>query len=150
MNKKKNLWNHLLTALLIVALLMAQITPAFALEGEPTTNLAEAAEPATEPSGEPAADDGEGTDTPSTENPSEAPERPLTWGELITVFSRFTDGEPPAEVYTGGHWAKEAINTAISLEWIEYSEAFDPGGVVTCGEMVSFIQTVFQWAAEKT
>lgn len=79
-----------------------------------------------------------------------APERPLTWGELITVFSRFTDGEPPAEVYTGGHWAKEAINTAISLEWIEYSEAFDPGGVVTCGEMVSFIQTVFQWAAEKT
>lgn len=79
-----------------------------------------------------------------------SPERPLTWGELITVFSRFTDGEPPAEVYTGGHWAKEAINTAISLEWIEYSEAFDPGGVVTCGEMVSFIQTVFQWAAEKT
>lgn len=79
-----------------------------------------------------------------------APERPLIWGELITVFSRFTDGEPPAEVYTGGHWAKEAINTAISLEWIEYSEAFDPGGVVTCGEMVSFIQTVFQWAAEKT
>lgn len=36
MNKKKNLWNHLLTALLIVALLMVQITPAFALEGEPT------------------------------------------------------------------------------------------------------------------
>lgn len=78
-----------------------------------------------------------------------APESRLTWGELILVFSRFTkEGEAPPEVYTGQHWAKDAINTAISLGWVEYSEAFDPGRAVTCGEMVDFIQTVFQWAIE--
>lgn len=76
------------------------------------------------------------------------PDRLLTWGELITVFSRFTvQGSPPA-VYTGEHWARDAINTAISLGWIEYTEAFDPGTTVTCGEMIDFIQAVFQWALE--
>lgn len=78
-----------------------------------------------------------------------SPEGRLTWGELITVFSRFAgDGEAPPEVYTGGHWAKDAINTAISLGWVEYSEAFDPGGAVGCGEMVVFIQAVFLWASD--
>lgn len=78
-----------------------------------------------------------------------APDRPLTWGELITVFSRFTgEGEAPPEVYTGQHWAKDAINTAIALGWVEYSEAFDPGGAVTCGEMVDFIQVLFLWASD--
>ncbi len=77
------------------------------------------------------------------------PERLLTWGELITVFARFTgDDEPPAEIYTGDHWAKDSINTAISLGWIEYTDAFDPGATVACGAMVDFIQTVFQWAME--
>lgn len=77
------------------------------------------------------------------------PERLLTWGELITVFARFAgDDEPPAEVYTGDHWAKDSINTAISLGWIEYTDAFDPWATVTCGAMVDFIQTVFQWAME--
>lgn len=78
-----------------------------------------------------------------------APEGRLTWGELITVFSRFTgENEPPPEVYTGQHWAKDAIITAISLGWVEYSEAFDPGRAVTCEEMVDFIQAVFLWASD--
>lgn len=83
-------------------------------------------------------------------NAAFAPERLLTWGELITVFSRFVeeDEEPPAEIYTGDHWAKDSINTAIDLGWIEYTEAFDPGGHVTCGEIINLIQTVFQWASE--
>ena len=77
------------------------------------------------------------------------PERLLTWGELITVFARFAgDNEPPAEIYTGDHWAKDSINMAISLGWIEYTDSFDPGATVTCGAMVGFIQTVFQWAME--
>lgn len=76
------------------------------------------------------------------------PDRLLTWGELITVMTRFTDDEAPPEVYTGQHWAKDAINTAISLGWVEYSEAFDPGGTVSTGEMVDFIQTVFLWASD--
>lgn len=103
MNNKQHLWNHLLTALLIVALLMVQITPAFALEGEPTTNLAEAAEAATEPSDEPAADDGEGTDTPSTENPSEAPETAIqTVSTLEELLQAIEQAEAGATIGIGG------------------------------------------------
>ena len=72
------------------------------------------------------------------------PERNLTWGELITVFSRFTEEGTPPEVYTGNHWAKDAINTAISLEWI--SAGIDPGQTVTTGDLAGFVQTVFKWA----
>lgn len=72
------------------------------------------------------------------------PERNLTWGELITVFSRFTEEGTPPEVYTGNHWAKDAINTAISLEWI--SAGIDPGETVTTGDLAGFVQTVFKWA----
>lgn len=77
-----------------------------------------------------------------------APEGVLTWAELITVFSRFAGDDIPPEVFTGQHWAKDAINTAISLGWLEYSETFDPGRGVTCGEAVNFIQTVFLWASD--
>lgn len=72
------------------------------------------------------------------------PERNLTWGELLTVFSRFTEEETPPEIYTGNHWAKDAINTAISLEWI--SAGIDPGQTVTTGDLAGFVQTVFKWA----
>lgn len=77
------------------------------------------------------------------------PEGELTWGELLTVLARFTDQEEPAaQTYTGDHWAGDAVNTAIGLGWINYSEIFDPGGPVTCGDMVGLIQTVFQWAGK--
>lgn len=56
------------------------------------------------------------------------PYRVLTWAELITVFSRFAGEVDAPEVFTGEHWAKDAINTAIALDWVEYSETFDPGG----------------------
>lgn len=72
------------------------------------------------------------------------PERNLTWGELLTVFSRFTEEGTPPEIYTGNHWAKDAINTAISLEWI--SVGIDPGQTVTTGDLAGFVQTVFKWA----
>lgn len=70
------------------------------------------------------------------------PERNLTWGELLTVFSRFTEEGTPPEIYTGNHWAKDAINTAISLEWI--SAGIDPGQTVTTGDLAGFVQTVFK------
>lgn len=41
---------------------------------------------------------------------------------------------------------KDAINIAISLDWLEYSEDFDPGEIVTCSEIITFVQGVFQWA----
>lgn len=72
------------------------------------------------------------------------PERELTWGELLTVFARFTEEETPPEVYTGSHWAKDAVNTGISLEWI--SGGIDPGEAVTMGDLTELVQSVFKWA----
>lgn len=103
MNKKKTLWNHLLTALLIAALLMAQITPAFALEGESTTNLTEAAEPATEPSDTPTDDEAEGTDTPDTESPSEGPETAIqTVSALEELLQAIEQAEAGATIGIDG------------------------------------------------
>ena len=124
----------------------------------------------------------------------------LTWGELLTVFARFTEDEPLTEYYTGEHWAKDSVNKAFTLGWflqsancrfvpcsrfhitkgglgysvnfqalgihheidklgqvcpcdftlgwLEYTEIFDPGRIVTTGEMVNLIQEVFRWNNE--
>ena len=76
------------------------------------------------------------------------PDRTLTWGELLTVFARFTEDEPLTEYYTGEHWAKDSVNKAFTLGWLEYTETFDPGRIVTTGEMVDLIQEVFRWNNE--
>ena len=76
------------------------------------------------------------------------PDRILTWGELLTVFARFTEDEPLTEYYTGEHWAKDSVNKAFTLGWLEYTEVFDPGRIVTTGEMVDLIQEVFRWNNE--
>ena len=76
------------------------------------------------------------------------PDRMLTWGELFTVFARFTEDEPLTEYYTGEHWAKDSVNKAFTLGWLEYTEVFDPGRIVTTGEMVDLIQEVFRWNNE--
>lgn len=76
------------------------------------------------------------------------PDRTLTWGELLTVFARFTEDEPLTEYYTGNHWAKDSVNKAFTLGWLEYTEIFDPGSIVTTGEMVDLIQEVFRWNNE--
>ena len=76
------------------------------------------------------------------------PDRTLTWGELLTVFARFTEDEPLTEYYTGEHWAKDSVNKAFTLGWLEYTEVFDPGSIVTTGEMVDLIQEVFRWNNE--
>ena len=78
------------------------------------------------------------------------PDRELTWGELIAVCSRFSNSEAPPEVYTGEHWAKDAINIAISLGWLEYTDTFDPGEIVNCSEIINLLQIVFQWAENQT
>ena len=72
------------------------------------------------------------------------PDRTLTWGELLTVFARFTEDQPLTEYYTGEHWAKDSVNKAFTLGWLEYTEIFDPGRIVTTGEMVDLIQEVFR------
>lgn len=76
------------------------------------------------------------------------PDRILTWGELLTVFARFTEDKPLTEYYMGEHWAKESVNKAFTLGWLEYTEVFDPGRIVTTSEMVDLIQEVFRWSNE--
>lgn len=77
------------------------------------------------------------------------PDCTLTWGELLTVFTCFAKDKPITERYTGKHWAKNAVNRAFTLGWLEYSEAFDPGGIVTTDEMIELIQAVFRWNNEQ-
>lgn len=76
------------------------------------------------------------------------PDRTLTWGELLTVFARFAENKPSTEYYTGAHWAKNSVNKAFTLGWLEYSETFNPGKIVTTGEMADLIQAVFRWSIE--
>ena len=76
------------------------------------------------------------------------PDRTLTWGELLTVFARFAEDKPSTEYYTGSHWAKDSVNKAFTLGWLEYSETFNPGKIVTTGEMADLIQAVFRWSIE--
>lgn len=76
------------------------------------------------------------------------PDRTLTWGELLTVFARFAGDKPPTEYYTGVHWSKDSVNRAFTLGWLNYSETFDPGKIVTTGEMADLIQAVFRWSIE--
>jgi len=76
------------------------------------------------------------------------PDRTLTWGELLTVFARFAGDKPPTEYYTGVHWSKDSVNRAFTLGWLDYSETFDPGKIVTTGEMADLIQAVFRWSIE--
>ena len=76
------------------------------------------------------------------------PDRTLTWGELLTVFARFAEDKPSMEYYTGSHWAKNSVNKAFTLGWLEYSETFNPGKIVTTGEMADLIQAVFRWSIE--
>lgn len=58
------------------------------------------------------------------------PDRTLTWGELLTVFARFTEDEPLTEYYTGEHWAKDSVNKAFTLGWLEYTEISVPTAIM--------------------
>ena len=72
------------------------------------------------------------------------PERGLTYAEMITILTRFT--EPRTDhIIPLKHWSSGAINTAVSLEWIEYNDSLDPDIEVTTQEYIDFIITVFDW-----
>ena len=63
----------------------------------------------------------------------------------LSMFKHFVDHKPVSHIITR-HWAKDAINTAIDFQWIDYTDQFDPDGAVTRMEMVDFVQAVFTWA----
>lgn len=101
MNTKHSFWNRLFAALLLAVMLVTQTTTAFAVEDSP--------EP-TEPSMVQAQDSdtgteeaGEGTDTPDTESPSEAPETAIqTVSTLEELLQAIEQAEAGATIGIGG------------------------------------------------
>ena len=76
-------------------------------------------------------------------NGSFYPNGKLTWAQILTVLSRFT--EPKACTlqhiqYDG--WAVEAVQTAVALGWIEDSADFDPNAIISRGEFMQLVNGV--------
>lgn len=72
MNTKKHLWNRLLTALLIAALLLVPTVPALATGGEPSPDGVEINTPTTKPPTT-SADDAESDNTPDNAQDGQEP-----------------------------------------------------------------------------
>ena len=71
------------------------------------------------------------------------PNGKLTWAQILTVLSRFT--EPKACVlqhiqYDG--WAVEAVQTAVALGWIEDSAGFEPNAIISRGDFMQLVNGV--------
>jgi len=76
------------------------------------------------------------------------PDKNITWGEMCSILSKFAEPNHEWKIITK-HWAKDAINTAISYRWFEYNDQFNPDGEVTRLQMLKFINTLFEWTAKK-
>ena len=71
------------------------------------------------------------------------PNGTVTWAQIITILTRFV--EPQEHTlqhiqYSG--WAEQAIQTAVSLGWIEDSADVTPDAVISRGELVRFVNGV--------
>ncbi len=76
------------------------------------------------------------------------PDKNITWGEMCSILSKFAKPNHEWKIITR-HWAKDAINTAISYRWFEYNDQFNPDGEVTRLQMLKFINTMFDWTTKK-
>jgi hypothetical protein len=75
-----------------------------------------------------------------------APDSFLSWSQLITIFARFVEMQTDIEfdnINIGEHWSVENIKTAVARGWIEDSADFSPDSLVTGGELVRFINYIF-------
>ncbi len=72
------------------------------------------------------------------------PEKNLTWGEMITLFTRFTDAKPDEPIPLQ-HWSADAVSVAASLGWMEYHSGFNPDAEVTIQEFTDFASGVLSW-----
>ncbi|WP_094551554.1 S-layer homology domain-containing protein [Petroclostridium xylanilyticum] len=75
------------------------------------------------------------------------PDKNITWGEMVSILAKFAEPNHEWKIITR-HWAKDALNTAISYRWFEYNDQFNPDGEVTRLEMLNFINTMFKWATK--
>ena len=73
------------------------------------------------------------------------PDGLVTWAQATTVLSRFVaqqECELKHITYTG--WAKQAVETAVALGWIEDSTEFVPDAPISRGELVSLFNSVLE------
>jgi hypothetical protein len=75
------------------------------------------------------------------------PDKNVTWGEMVSILAKFAEPNHEWKIITR-HWAKDALNTAISYRWFEYNDQFNPDGEVTRLEMLNFINTMFDWTTK--
>lgn len=73
------------------------------------------------------------------------PDRALTQGEMIAMFTRFTEPRTDQAVQLD-HWSADAVQTAASLGWIDYGDDFDPNVEVSVQEFIDFALTMLEWA----
>lgn len=76
------------------------------------------------------------------------PDKNITWGEMVSIMAKFAKPNNEWKIITR-HWAKDALNTAISYRWFEYNDQFNPDADITRLEMLNFINTLFSWANKK-
>lgn len=71
------------------------------------------------------------------------PDGVLTWGHIITVLSRFAEPQKYdlRNIQYDG-WAKESIETAVALGWLNDHAVFNPDAAISRGELVYFLNYV--------
>lgn len=71
------------------------------------------------------------------------PNDKLTWAQILTVLSRFTEPKSCAlqHIQYDG-WAVEAVQTAVALGWIEDSADFAPNATISRGEFMQLVNGV--------
>ena len=71
------------------------------------------------------------------------PNDKLTWAQILTVLSRFTEPKACAlqHIQYDG-WAVEAVQTAVALGWIEDSADFAPNAIVSRGGFMELVNGV--------
>lgn len=71
------------------------------------------------------------------------PEGLLTWGQTITILSRFVDQqECTLQHIQYNGWAEQAIQTAVANGWIKDRADFNPDAVIGRGELAQLINDV--------
>lgn len=76
-------------------------------------------------------------------NGSFYPNGKLTWAQILTVLSHFTEPKACAlqHIQYDG-WAVEAVQTAVALGWIEDSADFDPNAIISRGDFAKLVNGV--------
>lgn len=73
-----------------------------------------------------------------------------TYGQLIAILTRFVDAKtaPMPDVPYAAHWAYKNIVTAAAYGWIQDAASVQPYRIVTRGEVVELVNSIFERCAD--